>query len=813
MHLSLFYFLFFFLLSPLLANTQIAGEQIVTDDELVAPSNEEWIPTLLNANGSPLYNFVIYNGRIFSWNIRGSAQSKRIVDGIDWQSSIGQWSGDPLFAGIQFAYKSKEVVINRSYTHSAYWGYPIVNLISSESVEEKKSLAVISTFSNTMNTSNMKSIALLLKSGLRPGNLIATTALKFEDAPYGVLPNGFKQSFHFLLSVDKKWKHNSSIGVSLLWTNTNQGRAATSSNEAIELSQQRAYSPNWGWYHQRLYYPSTKQINVPVLSVRYQKKWNENAFLEMNNGLIVGNESRSSLTWTNSADPRPDYYKYLPSYTTDVNLKKQLSDWFYQHPEDLQIKFDQLENINKASKDGRSFYVVNQENNAMRMWHGSLLFSKVLPQKISIQTGMQYAFDQIHFYNTLKDLLGGAYYYNYNNWMNDDSLALSFQQDIQYPDKKIKQGERWGADYRMRSYKLSPWIQIQKQGPVFESSIAIKYGLEGIERIGYNQNGLYVNSKGSSGFQHFNTAELKAQLLYKLNGRIYLRSIFFSQWLAPSYQSIFIDPDLNAFGSPYRLQEKKWGADLSFFYRAPNLKTSLSVYHHQTNNETDNKMFYHDAYGLFVYGSTGHLNSVLQGLEWAVETSLLQNVKINYVTTLSNSFYTDDAYYQYLDINNLQIKEAGLLHLRDMSKSNGPVMVNAISLIYQPIYGYTFGLTTVYGQERPVAMNLFRRSDWVRQKVDPITWDQIRHVPLLKDQLVMNAFASRFFQFITKRTKKRVRWNTSISARNILNALIPIIAYEQTRFDYIRFNKEKFPIKYLMDAGASYSIRIQLQIQ
>ena len=813
MHLRLIYILFLSLTVPLLVHAQIAGEPIVIEDELVAQSNAEWIPTLLNASGSPLYNFVIYNGRIFSWNLRGSGQSKRIVDGIDWQSAIGQWSGDHLFTGINFAYKTKELVMNRSYSHNGYWGYPIANLISSESIEEKKSVAVTSAFSNTMNTSHMKSIALLLKSGRRPGNLMATTALKFEDAPYGVLPNGFKQSFHLFLSVDKKWNHHSSIGVSLLWTNTNQGRAATSSSEAIELSQQRAYSPNWGWYHQRLYFPSTRQTNVPVLSVRYQKKWKEHTYLEMNNGFIVGKESRSSLTWTNSADPRPDYYKYLPSYISDVNLKKQLSEWFYQHPEDLQIKFDQLESINKASKDNRSFYIVNQENNALRMWHGSLLFSHALQQKISIQTGLQYAFDQIHFYNTLKDLLGGAYYYNYNNWMNDDTLALSFQQDMEFPDKKVKQGERWGADYSMRSYKISPWVQIQKQGPVIESSLALKYGLEGIERIGYNQNGLYVNSKGSSGFQDFTTADLKAQLLYKLNGRIYIRSIVFAQWLAPSYQSIFIDPDLNAFSSPYRLQEKKWGADMSVYYRAPNLKTSLSVYHHQSYNETDNKMFYHDAYGIFVYGSIGNINSILQGVEWAVETSLLQNVKVNYVTTLSNSFYTDNANYQYLDVNNLQIKEAGLLQLRNRTKSNGPVLVNAISLIYQPIYGYTFGFTTVYGQERPVAMNLFRRSEWVRQRVDPITWDQIRQVTLLKDQVVMNAFASRFFQFIAKNTKKRYRWNASISARNILNTLIPVIAYEQTRFDYIRFNKEKFPIKYLMDAGASYSIRIQLQIQ
>ena len=813
MHSSVFYFLFIFLWCSIQANSQIAGEHIVSEDEIVAQANAEWVPTLLNASANPLYNFVVYNGRILSWNLRGSSQSQKIVDGVDWHSNIGQWSGDHLFAGINFAYKTKEVSINRSYSSNGFWEYPIANIISSESIEEKKSVAVISSFSNTLNTSNMKSIAFLYKSGLRPGNLMATTAVKIEDAPYGVLPNGFKESFNIFLSVDKKWKGNSSFGISLMWTNTNQGRAATSSNEAIELSQQRAYSPNWGWYHQRQYFPSTKQINVPVVSFRYQKKWKDKSVLQINNGFIVGKESRSNLTWTNSADPRPDYYKYLPSFIADVTLKKQLSEWLYQHPADLQIKFDQLENVNKSTKDHRSFYIVNQENNDLRLWHGSLFFSHFLQQKISIQRGVQYTFDQIHFYNSLKDLLGGAYYYNYNNWMNDDTLALSFQQDTRNPDKKIKQGERWGADYSMRSFKISPWFQIQKQGPVFESSIAIKYGFEGIERIGYNQNGLYVNSRGSSGLQNFTTANLKAQMLYKLNGRTYVRSIVFSQWMAPSYQSIFIDPDVNAYRAPYLLQEKKWGADVSIFYRAPNLKTTLSVYQYQSFNETENKMFFHDAYGGFVYGSIGNINSVQNGAELVVETNVLQNIKINYAASFFNSYFLDNPTYQYLDVNNLQMKESGLLELRNLSKSNGPSMVNAITIIYQPVYGYTFGLTTLYGQERPVAMNLFRRSDWVRQKVDPISWSLIKQLTMLNDQFAMNAFASRFFQFKSKNTKKVYRWQTSISGRNILNALIPVIAYEQTRFDYIRFNKDKFPIKYLMDAGTSYSLRIQLQIQ
>ena len=111
-------------------------------------------------------------------------------------------------------------------------------------------------------------------------------------------------------------------------------------------------------------------------------------------------------------------------------------------------------------------------------------------------------------------------------------------------------------------------------------------------------------------------------------------------------------------------------------------------------------------------------------------------------------------------------------------------------------------------------MNLFRRSGWVKNKVDPMSWSLIQNPTYLNDQLVTNAFASKSFQFKAyKNAHKTGRWNMSVSARNLFNALIPIIAYEQTRFDYLRFNKDKFALKYLMDAGTSFSFRFQLQIQ
>jgi hypothetical protein len=198
----------------------------------------------------------------------------------------------------------------------------------------------------------------------------------------------------------------------------------------------------------------------------------------------------------------------------------------------------------------------------------------------------------------------------------------------------------------MRSFQAKPWMQLQSRGPVFETTLAVGYGLEGIQRIGYNQNGLFANSRGKGGATYFPTADIKAQVIYKLNGRFYFRSILFSKWSPPSYNSIFSDPDINAFPSPFALQESQYGADLSIFYRAPSFKSSLSFYQKINENESENRMFYHDAYTLFVYGVVGHMNSVHNGLEYEAETNLIQNVKMNYAFTFSNSNYLDNPSYQ-----------------------------------------------------------------------------------------------------------------------------------------------------------------------
>lgn len=769
----------------------------------------EWVPTLLNANSNPVFNMVMYNGRIFSWNIRGEQNAVTVVDGISWQTALKKWRPGDLFAGLHSEFYNNAMVVNGTMSEYGYAQSANVHYVVTEAPETKKSLVVATGFSNTIYTHQIR---VHYNSGLIYNNWYTNTGIIIQQSPSGLIPNGYKKSVGLVHSINKQINDNSKFGFSLLWNIGDQGKSSTTVNETYMLTGMRTYNPNWGWYHKQLYFPSTKQTNAPIFSVRYQKKWNELSTIQYSVAIVVGKQSQSSLEWTKTADPRPDYYRYLPSYIADSAMRNKLTDWYIQHPEQLQINFDHLEKINLSSADKRSFYIVNQQNSNLFLLHGSILFSHFFKFNFNTQMGVDYAFDRIHYYNTIKDLLGGNYFYNYNSWINDDGLEMSFQNDIEHPNKKIKKGELWGANYTMLNYTARPWIQFNKTGPVFESGLALGYGMQGIQRIGYNANGLFpISSKGKSNLLAFPSWDLRGQLLYKLSGRTYFRSIVYGQWMAPLSEDIYVDQDINALTQPYLRTELHNGADISFFYRAPLIKLSLSAYWKSRLNHTEQKMFYHDGYAAFVYGLVGKMNSINNGMEAAVEANLRQDIQVNFVSTYEQNEFSNNPEYQLLLVNNLTNIASGLLHLKSLSVTNSPALVNAITLQVQPMVSTRLGLTMVYAQQRPIAVDFFRRSDQVKNKIDAISWSHLVASTFLPNEGVLNAFLSKSFQI--KRRDKQLKWTSSLSVRNLLNAFIPVIAYEQSRFDYVHFNTNKYAPKYMLDQGVSYALRLQLQIQ
>ena len=741
--------------------------------------------------------------------MRGDNNALTVLDGIQYTSPFNKWRFWDLLAGLQGQFRRTNLSVNGAFTDAGYFQNSTISFLSSSLQEGNKNINIGSSISNSIFANNFS-------MRINTPNLIhhwrSSFGLVLQHMPTQMNTASYKESIGLIYGLEKNLSKKNNLGFTFIWNYSDQSKVSTAVKEIFDLANQNTYNPTWGWRNFKPYFPNTKQSNAPILSFRYLHTINENNYYKFNQSVIIGRQSTSSLEWTQTADPRPDYYRYLPSYFSDESLKNDLSNWYIKHPESLQINFDKIDQINKASMDQRSYYIVNQQNSDLLLWNGAFFYPKYYGNELNVSWGANYLYHQIAYSNQVKDLLGGSYFLNYNSWVNDDGLNTSFQNDIQNPDRKITKSETWGPNYTMHAAQIYPWLQVNKNYARFETIFGMGLGIQTINRNGHNTNGLFpASSFGKSNYIWSDAKDFKIQLLYKFSGRLYFRSIVFAQWKLPSIDNLFIDPAFNSFTSPYAKSIFKNGIDLTVYYRTPNLKLYFSAYWNNTYHHSISRMFYHDEYASFVYGLAGNISKAYSGFEFSAETPIRHNLQLIFVATLQNNIFLDNTPYQLLSINDLHPFTKGLLLLKGLAAESSPSFTNVLTLQFQPISTLRIGVTMLYAIQRPIAIDYFRRSEVVKNKLDLYGWNKMQQASFLPDNTVVNAFVSKSAQF--KIASKTIRGFTSLSIRNVLNTFIPIFAYEQSRFDYIKFNASKYAVKYLLDQGVTYSLRIQLQIQ
>ena len=807
---SLYFFMIFVLITkPVFSqiDEEIAKQWIYDENE----RGYNWVPTLLKAKSNSTNSLSQYNGYVFNWIPRGQAYSvSNNIDGINWDSNLNGWNASFSYTGMYRIFHSKGSDENFEYSNEGYSKSFKTNYMTTGANLFKKGWMIHTGFSNNSYVNEMH---IQYSTGRFKNGWSSHSFFVFQTTPNGLLPNGFKKIVGGSISIDKTIKRNQLVGFTLWWDHADQGKVSPSVLETYTLTSIRNYNPSWGWLGGQAYYPNHKKTNVPVASIRYEKKWEEKATLQINAGLAVGEQQTSQLDWTSTADPRPDYYRYLPSYSKDSNLRSQLTSWFKANPQALQINFDQITKINIASVSKRSFYIINQNIAKVLLARASLLLKFQLNNYWSGDAGVHFARDQIHYYNLIENLLGGQYYYNYNGWVNDDGVANNFQNDLLYPDRKVKLGEKWGADYEIQSVQVNSWIQFRNINPKWEFSSGFNYAMDLFQRNGFNKNGLFAtNSLGSSSVFSFPSLGLKGQFLYKFSGRFYARSILFNQQYAPNASSVFLDPSLHTHVTPFLLPLIKNGIDLSIYYRGVDTKATISAYYSNIFNEAEKRLFYHDRYASFVYGVTGQKETIFQGFEASIETSVLNFMQVEASANFGNYFIANNPLYEILLTNDLYKVESGILRLKKLPAATVPEITQAISLQFQPSFTSRISLVGVYSAKRAISYDEYRRSALV---LDPISSDvlynNIHNVTYLTPQFVLNASMSK--SFIIKQGKLNLPIYCNFSLKNLLNTMIPVLVYEQSRFDYVNLNPQKFPLKYLFDPGTTYSLGFQLQIQ
>jgi hypothetical protein len=138
----------------------------------------------------------------------------------------------------------------------------------------------------------------------------------------GYVPGTFYNGWSYFLGVDKRFAQKHLFSIIFFGAATESGRQGAATAEMSNLSGTHYYNPYWGYQNGKKRNASVSKINQPVLILTHDLRINNNTSLTTAFSYSTGDKSVSGLDWYNAPDPRPDYYRYMPSYQTDPNQKQ-----------------------------------------------------------------------------------------------------------------------------------------------------------------------------------------------------------------------------------------------------------------------------------------------------------------------------------------------------------------------------------------------------------------------------------------------------------------------------------------------------------
>ena len=377
-------------------------------------------------------------------------------------------------------------------------------------------------------------------SGLMENGWAFTAQIAWRYTPYidikGQIGEGISySSVGYFFTAEKQWGKDKRLSLITFGAPTRRGQSSALTQETYDLTNQynktswghNNYNPYWGYQDGKVRNSRIVHSYDPTVIASFDWQINEENFLKAGIGYHYSMYSNSALTFYNAPDPRPDYYRNLPSSlwdgqidkdgnfiyedmngnalgnggyvnngyigpSIDVDTYSTLMDlWTSRDDNATQINWDAIYAANYANNAnnpaGSARYIVERRHNDIQEGMLNLNYRNTSVENMTITAGLEAKASQGIHYKTVDDLLGG------NQWIDVDpfaerdikelatnigltqvDIANVKQNDLRNPDKKITDSERFGYDYRINMTNLKLWVQNEWKW----SAIDLYYGLQ-----------------------------------------------------------------------------------------------------------------------------------------------------------------------------------------------------------------------------------------------------------------------------------------------------------------------------------------------
>ncbi len=652
----------------------------------------------------------------------------------------------------------------------------------------------------------------------------------WRSANEGYAPGTSYRGGSYFLAVDKRMAANHLLSISLFGASVENGKQSPLLEESAMLANTHNYNSYWGYQAGKKRNANMARSHQPVLLIADDHRIDNHTSLITAIGFTTGEKSSTALDWYKAADPRPDYYRYLPSYQQDSVLKLLLTDAIRNKPDMQQINWNAFYDINRNSVEKindangipgnsvtglRSHYIIEERVTASKRINITSVYNTMLPSSISFTGGISFQLQQSHYFKRIDDLLGGGYYVDWNqfaerSFSNDEN---GIQNDLNRPNRLLGKGDHYGFDYFINSNKASGWVQIASAKKKVDMFAATEVSYSNYLREGNVRNGLFPdNSFGRSRPNEFTNYACKAGIIYKINGRkyLYLHASFLTK--APLFDDVFISPRTRDTEQENISNENVQAIETGYVWNAPKIKLRLTGYYTDFSNGMNVSTFYHDAYRSFMNYAIYGIDKIHFGTEFGCEIILSSHYTITAAAAAGRYYYNNRQQVTVSADNDAYVAERSVIYSKNFRVAGTPQEAYHAGIAYQSGFFY-LNLSGNYFRQNWLAFNPLRRTYTALQGVVPGTdqWNQIISQTLLPDQYTVDLSMGTSVKLKLLGSQARKTLSCNISINNLLNNQNLVAGgYEQLRFDTDTQNIDKFPPKYFYAMGLNFSINLSL---
>lgn len=639
-------------------------------------------------------------------------------------------------------------------------------------------------------------------------------------------------SIGYYFAVDKLFTHQHRLSLVLFGNKTHNGKQAAITLPVMLLFGNR-YNPNWGYQNGVKRNAAVGAQHKPVIILTHEWQPNNHSSWQTSMGLITGKRSDTGLDWFQAADPRPDYYRYLPEYQTDSLLRELVKANLQEQVALQQIDWEKLYTINRNSFDQvinangiqgnlvsgkRARYLLEKRIKASHVFIVSSHYRNRLNAQWQLSAGVHFKFQMNHHYKIVEDLLGADFHVNHNQFAETDlPTDLSIvQYNLDQPDQIVYKGDRYGYDYKMLYSAADAWIQSEKKGKKVDLIAGVHFSKQTFYRKGMIRNGLFPDhSKGNAKTDHFFNPMFKMVLTRKFSAYHSLLFSIAAGSRAPLAENVYLSPRMRHTKQDTIRSEKLLSAEWMYRFVSKRLHFRVSAYYMLIQDGMNVLTFYHDGYRNFVNYAIRDIDRQHTGIETGIAYTLNEHWQIDMAASVGDHRYISRQQVTVSLDNNEFLLDKMDVYTKNFRVAGSPQMVMGSGIQYRNQQAFFIRLNWNYFDQRWLDFNPVRRTYDALQAVvyRSDQWNSIIQQIRLPSVILFNAFIGKGFSIKTGPSSKPLRYFCSLSVQNLLNERGMISGgYEQLRFDQETKNVERFPPKLFFSPGLNYSVSITMNL-